>query len=303
VDAVVYYPKTEQTGSVYHSKPWKMFTLESDTPIDEGMERVRFINKLIGITPQRTAIEHATARLGASLFVEKFPKGGSADIGVGLPEEVSRLLYESGALKNVNLLTESGVLGGLSAPGIFFGAAVNPTEIISSADVFKRMIEHLDGALLGMLQVDSQGNVNVSKRGEGAINYVGPGGFIDITTAAKMVFFVGSWGDRAKIVLEDGKVKVLHPGKVKFVDKVDEITFSGQEALKLGKTVFYVTHVGAFQLTERGMELIRVMPGIDIQKDILEVSPMKIVLPESGVVPVADSAIVTGKNFKLAFPE
>ena len=48
-------------------------------------------------------------------------------IGVVLPEEVSRLLYESGVMNDLVMINESGVFGGLAAPGIFFGAAVNPT--------------------------------------------------------------------------------------------------------------------------------------------------------------------------------
>ena len=63
-----------------------------------------------------------------------------------------------------------------------------------------------------------------------------------------------------------------------------------------------VTTVGVFQLTERGVELVRVMPGIDIQKDIIAASPMRIVLPPSGEVPVADASVVTGAGFRLAFP-
>lgn len=302
VDAVVYYKWTEQTGGVYHHRPWRFLTLESDMSIQEGIERVRFINRLVGVTPKRSPVDFALARLAASTFVENFPKGGIVDIGVGLPEEVSRLLHESGAMEHITLITESGVLGGLAAPGIFFGAAVNPNEIVSSAEVFRRMYKHLDGALLGILQADSAGNINVSKRGDGPLNYVGPGGFIDITTCAENCFFVGSWGDRAEIVLENGKMRVVNPGKPKFVDQVDEITFNGQEALRRGKKVFYVTHVGAFQLTPRGMELIRVMPGIDVRRDIVNAVPMKVVLPETGDVPVVDRSIITGENFKLTFP-
>ncbi len=303
VDAVVYYKWTEQTGGVYHHKPWRFMTLESDMSIEEGIERVRFINRLVGVTPKRSPVDFALARLAAAIFVENFPKGGVVDIGVGLPEEVSRLLHESGAMEHITLITESGVLGGLAAPGIFFGAAINPTEIVSSAEVFRRMYQHLDGAILGILQADSAGNINVSKRGDGPINYVGPGGFIDITTCAQNCFFVGSWGDRAEIVLENGRMRVVNPGKPKFVDRVDEITFNGQEALRRGKKVFYVTHVGAFQLTPRGMELIRVMPGVDVRHDIVDAVPMKVVLPESGDVPVVDRSVITGENFKLTFPE
>jgi acyl CoA:acetate/3-ketoacid CoA transferase len=57
--------------------------------------------------------------------------------------------------------------------------------------------------------------------------------------------------------------------------------------------------VGVFQLTEKGMMLIEVMPGVDIEKDILTNCPMQVVLPESGKVPVTPEAIVTGESFSL----
>jgi propionate CoA-transferase len=174
--------------------------------------------------------------------------------------------------------------------------------MVRSPEVFRLCASQLDVTLLGVLQADSEGNVNVSKRGEGPTNYVGPGGFIDITTGARMVIFVTSWMARADIRIENGRIKIVKPGEPKFVVKVTEITFSGKQALKAGKKVFYVTTVGVFQLTERGVELVRVMPGIDIQKDILAASPMRVVLPPSGQVPVADASVVTGAGFRLAFP-
>lgn len=302
VDAIVVWAGTEQTASVPHRRYWDFFTLESKTPIKKGIARAGFVNKLLGITPLRKPIDDALARLAASLFVENAKKGDFVDIGVGLPEEVSRLLFESGAMHDVTLLNESGVFGGLPTPGIFFGAAVNPEEIVSSTEAFERIYKRLDAVILGALQVDEQGNVNVSKRGEGAINYVGPGGFIDLTECAELIFFCASWGEKSEILVENGHMKVVKSGIPKFVPEVDEVTFSGPEAVRRGKRVFYITHVGAFRLTERGMELCRVMPGIDIQKDIIEACPMKIVLPENGEVPVVSDAIASGKNFRLAFP-
>ena len=93
---------------------------------------------------------------------------------------------------------------------------------------------------------------------------------------------------------------IAKPGTPKFVDRVDEITFNGEWGLNAGKRVFYVTNVGTFRLTERGMELTNIVPGIDLKKDILDASPMRVVLPESGDVPVVDRAIVTGEGFRLA---
>lgn len=301
IDAVVVYPGTQQTGSVPHTKYWPMLTTESDEPIDEGVAKLKFANQVLGITPRRKPVDDALARLAATAFAENVHKGSLVNIGVGLPEEVCRLIYEAGLYEDITLFAESGVLGGLPSPGVFFGSAICPTKMVSSAEIFHMCDENLDVSILGMLQCDSEGNVNVSKRGEGAINYVGPGGFIDFTVAARTIVFVSSWMVRGQLRLDGGSLRIGECGKPKFVDKVDEITFSGRQALAAGKRVLYVSNVGIFQLTPRGVELIRVVPGVDIQKDILDFSPMRILLPESGEVPAVDPNVISGQGFKLAF--
>ena len=303
VDAVVAWRGTEQAGSVPYWRHWPLFTTDSDMPIDEAIARLRFVSDVLGITPRRKPHEFALARLAASLFAQHATKGCYVNIGTGLGEEACRAMVEAGLLDDITLLTESGVMGGLPAPGPFFGTAACPTQIMSSAEIFRLCYERLDVTILGVLQADSAGNVNVSKRGEGAINYVGPGGFIDLTTAAKTVIFVSNWMAGARISLRDGRMSIDKPGQVKFVDQVDEITFNGARALEAGKNVFYVTNVGAFHLTPRGMELIAVMPGIDVRRDVVEPSSMKIVLPESGDVPVVEPAVVSGEGFRLSLRE
>jgi propionate CoA-transferase len=299
VDAIVLHPDTEQVCSVPYRKHWPMFTTQSDISLDEGIGRVRFINNLIGVTPKRTAVDDALARLVALMFMQHARPGSRVDIGVGLPEDASRLLYESGATEQLQLMTESGLFGGIPCPGIFFGAAINPEECVTSYEAFERMYDRLEVAILGLLEADSDGNVNVSKRGDGPINYVGPGGFIDITTCADLILFCGSWMAHAEMTIEDGSLRITKPGAPKFIHRVDEITFSGKEALARGQKVFYITNVGAFQLTTRGMELIITVPGVDIECDILDASPMRIVLPKTGIVPVADRSIMTGEGFTL----
>lgn len=299
IDAICYYPKTGQTLSRSHEKPWLLLTTESDVPLDEGYEHMRFINAVIGVTPRRTEIEKAKGRLAASIFAENVQPGALVNIGTGLPEEVCREIYEGGMLGTLTFFTESGVVGGLPGPGVFFGSAACPEYMISSAEIFKRAHRELDVTILGILQVDREGNVNVSKRGEGMVNYVGPGGFIDFSTSAKLVLFIGSWMAHSKIAIENGEVRILERGKPKFIERVDEITFAGGEALKAGRKVFYVTSVGVFRLTPKGLELHRVMPGIDIQKDILDFSPAPIHLPDSGDVPIVDRSIVTAEGFSL----
>lgn len=324
VDAVVYYPETEQTVGVFHRDYWPEITTsraspaaqsrkskvqsgwedssrgskkpnvrspESDVLIEAGLARMQFVNWLTGFTPRRTAADEAVARLAASTLLANVHTGAYVNVGVGFPEEVCRVIFETGRLGDLTFLVESGVVGGLPAPGLYFGAALCPERIVSSAEMFKLCNEKLEATCLGALQVDSHGNVNVSKRGAGVRDYVGPGGFVDLTEAAKTIVFVSAWMAHGQFAVEDGKLRLVKPGTPKFVDHVDEVTFNGRRAVAAGKHVFYATHVGLFQLTERGMELVRVMPGIKVRRDILAHTAMKIVLPESGHVPVVSDML------------
>ena len=97
--------------------------------------------------------------------------------------------------------------------------------------------------------------------------------------------FVSAWTAHGDVAVEGESLRIRAAGTAKFVDRVDEITFSGPRAVAAGKRVFYATHVGLFQLTRRGMELIGVMPGIDVNRDIVDATAMAIVLPRGGRVP------------------
>jgi propionate CoA-transferase len=295
-DAVVYHPDTEQTAAVFHRAHWPMFTTDSDVSIKEGLARLRFINSLAPSFPRRTAADLVLARLAAATLVASVDPGALVSIGTGLPEEVAPAVFEAGLLGDLTFLVESGVVGGLPAPGVYFGAAVCPEQIVSSAQLFERCREGLDATCLGALEVDGQGNVNVSRRGAGPRHYVGPGGFIDFCTAARTIVFVSAWMLRGEIVVEDARLRIVKRGTPKFVDRVSEISFDGARALAAGKRVFYVTHVGVFRLTGNGLELVCVMPGIDVRQDILDFAPIEIRLPDGGRVPRVPLSIVTGKN-------
>ncbi len=285
IDAVVYYPDTEQTAGTFHREHWPALTTEAEGSIDDALARARFINRLVGVTARRTAADEIVARLAARTLLANVPKRAMVNIGIGLPEEVARVIFEAGRFADVRFAIESGVLGGLPAPGVFFGAALHPERIISSAEIFRLWYERLDATCLGALQVDSEGNVNVSKRGDGPGNAVGPGGFIDLTTAARTIVFVSTWMAHADVRADADGLHIAQRGTPKFVDRVDEITFSGPRALAAGKHVFYATHVGLFRLTARGVALVGLMPGIDLRRDVLDATTMKIVLPASGRVP------------------
>ena len=299
VDAVVYHPRTQQTLTVSHRKHWSFMTPRSQISPEEGLARVQFLCRVLKLTPRRTAVHFSTARLAAQVFAEQAHKGDLANIGTGLPEEVGGILHRQGILEHVTLFTEAGAMGGLPAPGPYFGAAVCPRVLVPSYRAFEISSQRLDLGVYGALQVDGEGNINVSVRGPKLIDYVGPGGFIDLSASAKTLIFITSWMAHARYGLNADGMCIEKRGKPKFIERVDEICFSGRQALAKGQRAFYVCEVGLFQLTPRGMALVGIMPGIDLERDILACTTMKVVLPEAGTVPILPLAILTGKGFRL----
>jgi len=117
-------------------------------------------------------------------------------------------------------------------------------------------------------EIDKFGNVNVSKFNGRPI---GCGGFINITTSSKNIVFCGTFTTGGlKVTAEDGKVKILQEGNhKKFLDHVEQITFSGKYAAKNNKPVLYVTERAVFKLINGEVTLIEIAPGINLEKDIL----------------------------------
>lgn len=297
IDYIVVHPYNEQTASVLQRKFWPMFTTGSNENLIDGIEKVKFINRILKITPVRGKTGHLLGRLGASVFVKAIPKDSMVNIGVGFPEEVASQLIQHNLHQEILFSTEAGSLGGLPASGVFFGASINPLLLESSTETFYRYDTELDAAILGFLQIDSQGNVNASKRGKKITEYVGPGGFPDIASGAKVLLFVGTWMSGGKLIIRDGKLLVAKKGNPKFVKQVDQVTFNGEEGLRAGKKIFYITNVGVFTLTEKGLMLIKVMPGINIEKDIINACEATIILPNDHLVPVVDQSIFNKNEF------
>jgi len=299
VDVIVINPRNEQTGSVSQHKHWPMFTAGANVDVHEADARLRFINKTLGITPRRSQLDHALARLGAKTFVDNVSAGATINVGVGLAEEVCRVLYTSSGQEQLTFTTESGPYGGLPASGIFFGAAINPQRIESSSWMFHHYREHLNAAMLGFLQLDSAGNINLSNRGPRMLDYVGPGGAPSIIESANTVLFIGKWMQGAEVSIVGERLRLDKPGKPKLVERVDEVTFNGRVGLGRGKQIFYVTDLAVLELTEAGLTLRAVMPGIDIESDLLANSHARIIVPDEPAPQTVPTSIVTGKNFRL----
>lgn len=196
-------------------------------------------------------------------------EGYAINLGVGMPDSVSGVAAEEGFSDKLYLSVESGTMGGVPVGGIAFGACINPDSVISTPDNFDMYNGGvLDMAVVGLAEVDKEGNVNVSKFGT---RVTGPGGFINITQNTKKVIFMGTFtATDLEVNVGDGKIKIVKEGKnKKFVDKVQQITFSAKNAIKNKQEILYVTERCVFKLTRRGVTLIEIAPGIDLKKDIL----------------------------------
>lgn len=223
----------------------------------------------------------------ARAVVEAIPTGLMVNLGAGIPmydvPEAARLASRD----DIYFTVEQGPMGGWPKVG---GVSRNVELIFDQQEVFQFYEGGgPDVSVLSFGQVDRHGNVNVSKF---AGMLPGSGGFINIVHGIKNLFFCGTLttggleeevGAHGLTVTKEGRIQ-------RFVQDVEQVTFNAQMALKDGKTITYVTERGLFRLTDKGMTIISIAPGIDLHKHVLSQIPFEVIVP-------ADLPIMSASNF------
>jgi propionate CoA-transferase len=218
---------------------------------------------LTEITPLPFDLRKVIARRAAMELVPN----AICNLGSGVSTGIAAISVEEGILDQIVLTNEQGLIGG--APSSDSGAAVNYTSIVDQPYQFDFYDGGgLDLAFLSFAQVDAEGSVNVS-RFNGRI--IGVGGFINISQHAKKVIFSGAFtAGEVDIFWPAGKTVISREGRFKkFVSHLEQVSYSGQFAQERNQEALYITERAVFRRSLKGLELIEIAPGIDLDRDIL----------------------------------
>jgi acyl CoA:acetate/3-ketoacid CoA transferase len=197
--------------------------------------------------------------------------GDVVNLGFGISALVPKVLIDGGRPYHVTWAIEQGPVGGVPVTDFLFGSSVNAEAILPAPQQFTYLQGGgFDCTLLSFLEIDGSGNVNVSQLKARPYLTAGAGGFVDITARARKIVFGGYFTAGGRLDAADGCLRIREDGKIqKLVPAVEHVTFSGQQAIKKGQDVIYVTERCVLRMTAEGPTVIEIAPGIDLARDVL----------------------------------
>ncbi len=222
--------------------------------------------------------EFGIPKVIARRVAQELHAGWAVNIGFGVSANVPRIFLEEGQHGSVTWVIEQGAVGGVPLLGFKFGCAANAEAFVASPHQFAYFqAGGFDCSLLSFLEVGSDGSVNVSRLAATPHRTAGAGGFVDITARARRIVFSGTFNAGARTHVADGKLVIEKEGHIaKFVDRVDQVTFSGPRAVAQGQNALYVTERCVIRLGDDGLTVEEIAPGIDLGRDVIDRSPARL---------------------------
>lgn len=190
----------------------------------------------------------------ASRAAKELKNGDVVNLGIGIPTLVVDYLPDD---TEIHLHSENGILGFGPTPSEenidpdLVNAGKLPVSVKKGASFFDSptsfaMIRgnHVDVAILGVLQVDQYGHIaNWAIPGQ---DILGVGGAMDLLEGAKKVI-----------------VTTTHTTKTGEPKIVEELTYP---ITSLRKVNVIVTELAVFRVNERGLELTEIAPGVTLDE-------------------------------------
>jgi acyl CoA:acetate/3-ketoacid CoA transferase len=252
VDAIVVVPDQMQTTQIGY-----------DPAISGEIRR-----PLDSFAPAAFDAEKVVARRAAM----ELSAGSAANLGFGISVLVPGILLEEGLAGAVTWVIEQGAVGGVPLTGFAFGCSANADAIVPSSYQFIYFQGGgFDHSLLSFMEVDRDGNVNVSRLAAKPHVTAGCGGFVDITAHARKIVFSGFFrAGGLELDIGGGRLAIRREGRFpKFVPAVEHVTFSGRRARATGQDVTFVTERCVLKLLPQGLTVTEVAPGVDLARDVL----------------------------------
>jgi acyl CoA:acetate/3-ketoacid CoA transferase len=218
------------------------------------------------------AVEWGPQKVIARRAAMALCQGETVNLGFGISALVPYILLEEGLHDAVTWVIEQGAVGGVPLLGFQFGCASNAQAIIPSPDQFTFFQGGgFDRSYLSFMQIDQDGNVNVSRLKAQPHVTAGIGGFIDITARARNIVFSGNFtAGGLKLEIVDGELRIVQEGRFrKLVPQVEQVTFSGRRAVELGQRITYITERCVLTLEPEGLTVVEIAPGVDLERDVL----------------------------------
>jgi propionate CoA-transferase len=260
VDAIIVDPDHVQAAPHLSYSP---FFSNEERPDEEEIRAILEAETKNSVRKREIAQKIIAKRAAMELY-----PNAVVNIGLGIPQMVSGEAIALGIdMDSIVMTTETGIIGGLQLPSVF-GVSMNADSVYDQASQF-RFYEGggLDIGILGALEVDRAGNVNACKNGD----YLsGVGGFNFIVYSAKKLVFCFPFMRGSGYRIENGKPVAYNGKAAKIVPKAECVTMNAEVEFNNRKTVYYITERCVFRLTEAGLELAEIAPGLDLKKDILD---------------------------------